>query len=279
MLSQKTIRLTPLLRSTNTNTMHIGSPLRMHLGMQMDNTSLDGLDNEIRSSLETIGQQVEIERFANKGANGYVFFGRNKILNRKVAIKYYYWGSDPRLHDEPRLLSQIESPYVIPVLNAGPVGSNWAMFQTPYCEYGDLDGMIEATTLSTHAAIDRITEVLTGLSVLHTSDLVHRDTKPGNILIGDTGCAMIGDFGSVKAVSEEGRVNSASGQSALYRPPESFSHSEYTKVSDIYQCGLVFFQLLGGHLPSKERELLDTAGRWPKTGLNVVCAWTRPLDV
>jgi serine/threonine protein kinase len=76
------------------------------------------------------------------------------------------------------------------------------------------------------------------------------------------------------------RVNSSSGQSALYRPPESFSHSEYTKISDIYQCGLVFFQLLGGHLLSEERELLDTAGRHriklAKDGFERSCASMRP---
>ena len=69
---------------------------------------------EIRESLKALSN-ITFEKQSNKGANGYLFFGRNRILNQRVAVKYYYWGGDRAEHAEPQQLAEIDSPHVIRV--------------------------------------------------------------------------------------------------------------------------------------------------------------------
>jgi serine/threonine protein kinase len=77
--------------------------------------------------------------------------------------------------------------------------------------------------------------------------MVHRDLKPGNIVV-DRGCPRIGDFGSVRSLGANGTETTASHHSVLYRPPECFATNLYSRRGDVYQVGLVTYQLLGGVL-------------------------------
>ncbi len=226
--------------------------------MNFDNLNLP---KTIKASLEGLKTDINITDHTDKGANGYVFFGDHKILDRCVAIKYYYWGKDKRLHDEPRLLSEVDSPYIMEIFDAQFVDENWAMFQTPYFELGDLDTFINEGILSIHGAINVIMDVLAGVSALHYVNLVHRDLKPANIFLADNRKALIGDFGSVKSILDDQTATLSTGYTALYRPPESFEKNQYNFQGDIYQCGIVLYQLLGGYLPCDEFKLLDQQGK------------------
>jgi serine/threonine protein kinase len=77
--------------------------------------------------------------------------------------------------------------------------------------------------------------------------MLHRDLKPANIVI-DNGRPRIADFGSVIALADGVDFVTASKHSILYRPPESFATDRYTIKGDIYQVGLLVYQLLGGYL-------------------------------
>jgi hypothetical protein len=81
----------------------------------MPTLSLDTVNvpEVIKNSLKSLESQVTFEKASIKGANGYLFFGHNQVLNRKAAIKYYYWGGDPEFHAEPQRLAQIESDNVV----------------------------------------------------------------------------------------------------------------------------------------------------------------------
>jgi serine/threonine protein kinase len=223
---------------------------------------LDGLDlpTPVRRAVEELDGEIDVQKYSVKGANGHLFFGSHRILNRQIAIKFYYWGGT-RSHDEPRLLSEIEADHVIPVLSASLVDNEWAMFQTPYYQRGDMDRLITRGSLSLHQAIDHTIEILAGVSALHAPGLVHRDLKPSNIFIDDEGRARIGDFGSVMSLPVGSVEVQGSGHTVLYRPPESFQHGTYGKPGDLYQCGIVLFQLLGGLLPSEPEIWLDRSGK------------------
>ena len=103
--------------------------------------------------------------------------------------------------------------------------------------------------------------VLNGLTHLHSRRLVHRDLKPANLLLSDTRDAQIGDFGSVRRLPEGNESVSGSGHSLLYRPPESVSSGSYGIEGDLYQVGLLFYQLLGGYLPYEEIAWLNEVQR------------------
>jgi len=215
---------------------------------------------EIRESLKSLSDIIFDSQSA-KGANGYLFFGRHRILNRRVAVKYYYWGGDRAQHAEPRQLSEIDSPHVICVEHAAVLDSNWAFFVTPFCKNGDLDELIARGPCGIADSVRLTCDVLDGLTHLHSRRLVHRDLKPANLLLNDKGEAQIGDFGSVRRLPEGNDSVPGSGHSLLYRPPESVWSGTYGVEGDVYQVGLLLYQLLGGLLPYEEVAWLNNDQR------------------
>jgi serine/threonine protein kinase len=211
----------------------------------------------IKAGLEQLKGTYSFEREGTKGANGYVFFGTNRVLKTDIALKIYYWGSDRKYHAEPQLLAHINSPNVLSVFNAGYLDGDWAYFVTPFCSGGDLDDLLAKPCLGNTRAIDLTSHILNGLTFLHQEQLVHRDIKPANVYLNDVGTAVIGDFGSIKRVPNGATVVPASSHAVLYRPPESIDHSEYGFLGDVYQAGIVLYQLLGGYLPYDEASWLS----------------------
>ena len=135
---------------------------------------------EIRDSLKRLGSKFGFTRLASKGANGYTFFGTNLVSQQEIALKYYYWGGEKGYHAEPLHLTRLQSPNIIPILDAAEVGAEWANFVTPFCSNGDLESLIAARTLGVHEAARLCAAVLDGLTYLHGERLLHRDIKPQN---------------------------------------------------------------------------------------------------
>lgn len=224
---------------------------------------IDGANapEEIKDQLKLLAQDIEFEREVTKGGNGYLFFGRNRILNTQVAVKFYYWGGQVDFHAEPNTLAYINSPNVLDVQNAGLIDGEWAYFVTPYCANGDMDDVIEKTEIGNKKAVDLTCELLMGVGSLHEKRYLHRDLKPANIYVGDDYRAIIGDFGSIKQLPEGLDSIPASSHAVLYRPPESVETNYYGFQGDIYQCGIVLYQLLGGHLPYDQVSWLSGSER------------------
>lgn len=182
-----------------------------------------------------------------RGANGYLWFAKNRISHTEVAIKFYAGEPGARRHDEPKLLAAIESPNVLPIYEARNVSDEWAYFVTPRCRGGDVDDLIGRYP-SVHDAIDVVLGISYGVSAIHAAAMVHRDLKPANIVM-DEGTPRIADFGSVRTLDSASKETSASQHSVLYRPPESFASGRYSRSGDVYQIGLIAYQLFGGELP------------------------------
>ncbi|MGC5328194.1 serine/threonine protein kinase [Brevibacillus sp. SYSU BS000544] len=202
---------------------------------------------------------IEIDGYSEKGGNGYVFFGYHKIMKKRVALKFYYYGDDA--NKEVELLAQIKHPNIIDVWDARSVGDGWAYFTTEEIRSGDLDKHIEANNIGTKKAFNIIRGLLDGVGAMHNepNNMVHRDLKPANILLDFSGNPLIADFGSVKRIPEGQSFVSGSQHAALYRPPEVYEQGSYTYSSDIYQIGMVLYQLLGGYLPYGEQDWLNQA--------------------
>lgn len=208
---------------------------------------MEDLPRELHQAIAELERDYEGFAFHPEGANGYLVFAKNRISGADVAIKFYYGAPGERRHDEPRLLASISSPNVLRIIDARNLSDEWAFFLTPRCGDGNLDALIE-TKPSAIQAIDLALGICTGASAIHASGLIHRDLKPANIVC-DGGIPLIADFGSVRQLAEGETDLPASGHSALYRPPESFETGRYGVRGDIYQVGLVTYQLLGGALP------------------------------
>lgn len=206
-----------------------------------------GFPKEIVLAIEE-HKDLEIDKYSHKGGNGYVVFGFHKLLTKRIALKFYYYGSGP--HEEVQLLSRLDSDNVVRILDARTISNGYAYFMTEEIIGGDVDNLISSPFISLRLAVEVTRGILNGVGDMHKDKnrLLHRDLKPANILIDKNYKPLIADFGSVKRIPEGQEHVSGSKHAALYRPPESY-YNEYGKKSDIYQVGLVFYQLLGGYLP------------------------------
>ena len=217
----------------------------------MPNLNIDIIDapEAVKRKLRELSRTIVFERQSRKGENSWLFFGHHMIRDQDVAAKFYDWGGDPSFHAEPRTLASIQSANVITVLEAAYVDADYAFFVTPFFSRGDLDDELRRGALGNIRALNVTRDLLYGLSFLHAQKLLHRDLKPENILLAENDTAVIGDFGSVRKIPE-GQVSvPGSGHSLAYRPPESIGTGRYGIQGDIYQAGLVMYQLLGGSLP------------------------------
>lgn len=207
----------------------------------------DSFPPEISDALKALADHYDYDEVNDRGANGYVVFGQNKVSKAHIAIKFYYGEPGARQHNEPRLLSAVRSANILDILDARLVNDEWAYFVTPRCFEGDVDDLLNVGP-SVHRAVGFALGICSGVSTLHASRMVHRDLKPANIVITD-GSPKIADFGSVRALEANSDYVTASRHSVLYRPPESFESGRYSVRGDVYQVGMVVYQLLGGSLP------------------------------
>jgi serine/threonine protein kinase len=205
------------------------------------------LPEPVREALNAY-PEFEFNTYVPKGVNGYVVLGRHRILGRRVAMKIYYY-DDTVPHDEPRLLSRVNSPYVLEIFDARAFSDEWAFFITPEASGGDLQTAMTERPFDLHRAIDICRGLLIGLSDLHCppDPLIHRDLKPENILI-DEDRPLIADFGSVRRLPDGESFVGASGHTILFRAPESFMKRECRVQSDLYQVGVIGYLLCGGEL-------------------------------
>ncbi len=221
---------------------------------------LSSLRPVLRAHVKGIAEFVA-EGVCEKGANGYLVFGHNDISGQKIAVKYYQWDGGAEFHVEPRKLAEIEHRNVLKLDYAGYVDTEWAYFITPLFQNGDLDDYIARGEVDLKKSLKFVSGVASALSELHSKSLLHRDLKPANILLANNDEAVIADFGSVQQIPEGADgVPAMGGQTLPYRPPESFG-GLYGKPGDIYQCGVVLYQLLGGRLPVDEIDWLSPKQR------------------
>ncbi|MCJ7448686.1 MAG: protein kinase family protein [Bacteroidales bacterium] len=224
----------------------------------MDLDSLN-IDDEIKDFIKS-QKDITIDKHSDSGCNGELFFGSHKIFNERVALKFYYIDKHGLSHKEPQILRQIDHKNILKILDARIIGDNYAYFLTPQIEGGDLDEYRLKTVLDTHSALEITQGILMGLTEMHKNPnrLLHRDLKPNNILIDNDKTAIIADFGSVKYIPFSQNSIVASKNSLVYRAKEVVEKGEYCFQSDIYQVGIVLFQLLNGFFPLAIIDWFDT---------------------
>lgn len=214
---------------------------------------------EVSDALRALEPHYEYVESNDRGANGYMVFGQNRVSHANVAIKFYFGEPGVRQHEEPRLLRQVQSQHVLDIHEARRVTGGWAYIITPRCFGGDIDDLLQ-TRPNVHTAVDTALGICSGASALHAVGMVHRDLKPANIVV-EAGIPRIADFGSVRAFDDGAVEVDASRHSVLYRPPESFATGRYSVRGDVYQVGLVIYQLFGGRLPYDALAYFNAADR------------------
>jgi serine/threonine-protein kinase len=179
-------------------------------------------------------------------------------LDREVAVKLLrpQFSADPgftaRFKQEARSAGGLSHPNIVSVYDYGTDGADGDQYIVMELVEGrDLSAVLsERDTLSTDDAVRVAISVASALEAAHRKGIVHRDVKPGNILITDAGDVKVTDFGIARAVAEASMtVTGTTLGSVHYFSPEQARGDEVTGASDVYALAIVLFEMLTGRRP------------------------------
>jgi Protein kinase domain len=201
-----------------------------------------------------------IERRLGRGGMGVLYLAIEPGLERRVALKLIApeAAADEvfarRFAEESKIAASIEHPNVVPIYAAGEEDG------IPYIAMRYVSGSDLGRRLAREGRVDPtpatalIAQVAAGLDAIHAAGLVHRDVKPANVLLGETGGddhAYITDFGVARNVStESGLTQTGRFVGTLdYVAPEQISGATVDARADVYALGCLLFKLLSGEVP------------------------------
>lgn len=229
-------------------------------------------------------KDITIDRYSNKGAYGELYFGTRNIIGDRVALKFYELNSEGNGHQEAQLLKKISqnNDNILPIIDARILNDKIAFYLTPEMSGGDLQNVIDSYIIPLDISVTVVRNILKGLNELHKEPnrMVHRDLKTYNILVDlKNGVeTYLADFGTIKQIQPNNSSVTASKFTILYRTPEALSNNQHSIESDIYQVGIILFQILGGYFPMKnpenwikgrEKKKFDKLENWEKQGFLV----------
>ncbi|MFD8932068.1 serine/threonine-protein kinase [Streptomyces mirabilis] len=199
----------------------------------------------------------EIQEVLGQGGFATVYRARQLAVGREVALKV-----DSRVLDSPRdrqrFLREVTAagqlsghPHVVPVYDAGVFGDNRPYMVLELCPGGSLgDRLHHQGPLSVKEARDIGVGIADAVAAAHTAGVLHRDIKPGNILINRYGGVALADFG-LAAMPRPDRELSVTREALTpaYAPPEAFHLAEPTPAGDVYSLAATVYALLRGRPP------------------------------
>ncbi|HZV00075.1 MAG TPA: serine/threonine-protein kinase [Planctomycetota bacterium] len=219
---------------------------------------------------KTFGRYA-VERLLGRGGMGAVYLARQVDLDRLVALKVIApeLARDPqivgRLQREAKSAARINSEYVVRVYDTGTVDG------VPFITMEYVKGVSAATLLakrggrlSPREATKLVLAAARGLKIAHQAGVVHRDVKPGNILIASDGHVKLADFGLARIHQREANTGSSlsiAGQilgTPDYMSPEQLDDSAVDGRADIYSLGVTWYELLTGTNPFRRGTVFST---------------------
>ena len=213
-------------------------------------------------------------------AQGVVFRARQKSLNRTVALKVIslgQWASKAHLKRfrlEAEAAASLEHPGIVPIHEVGERDGS-CYFSMKFIEGGQLDEVVRRAPMSIRHAAELIAKVARTVHYAHEHGILHRDIKPGNILLDQKGEPHLTDFGLARLVETEStmtRTLEVLGTPSYMAPEQAVgNNAAVSSVTDVYGLGAVLYQLLTGQPPfaggatyETIKLLLDTEPRQPR---------------
>src|SRR5437879_7763227 len=193
-----------------------------------------------------------------RGGEGFVYRARQKSLNRTVALKVIglgQWSSTPhlkRFRHEAEAAASLEHPQIVPIYEIGERDGS-CYFSMKFVEGGQLDEVISRAPMSPRRAAELIAKVARTVHYAHQHGILHRDIKPGNILLDTSGEPHLTDFGLARLVEVDSTVTDTEqimGTPSYMAPEQAIGHkAQLTGTTDVYGLGAVLYQLLPSHPP------------------------------
>jgi serine/threonine-protein kinase len=208
--------------------------------------------------MQTMLGKYEIRGTLGKGAMGTVYDGYDSVIDRRVAIKTMT-KPDPadseaqeelaRFRREAQAAGRLAHPNIVGVYDYGEEGDT-AYIVMEYAPGTELKKVLDKGERMPPAEAVRIMQgVLAGLQYSHERGVVHRDIKPGNIILSPDGTVKIADFGIARIESSSMTQAGTVLGTPAYMSPEQFMGQTVDARTDIYSAGVMFYQLLTGERP------------------------------
>ncbi|MDC0760430.1 Stk1 family PASTA domain-containing Ser/Thr kinase [Brevibacillus sp. AG] len=205
---------------------------------------------------QRLGGRYQIESRVGGGGMAIVYKAKDLILNRPVAVKVLrsQFGTDEdfvnRFRREAQAVASLSHPNVVGVYDVGQEGDTHYMVMEYIEGYTLKEVIIQRGALPVEEAVRIAEQICDALDHAHQNQIIHRDIKPHNIMIGKNGRVKVTDFGIARAVTSATitHTNAMLG-SVHYFSPEQARGGITGEKSDIYSLGIVLYEMVTGELP------------------------------
>lgn len=225
------------------------------------------MTNTAVQSRRVLGGRYELGPLIGEGTFGRVFRGYDRRLARPVAIKVIkpWWTEEPewaeRFEREAQLMARLGDPGIVQIHDIGH-GEDGLYYVAELVDGESLADRLKRGPLAAREALEVAAQLCRALIPAHAQRVVHRDIKPGNVLITHDGRVKVGDFGVARLA--EGTSDGPGGTvlgTPRYMAPEQARGRTPTPATDVYGAGVVLYEMLAGAPPFLERSAVELALR------------------
>ena len=221
-------------------------------------TGLDKSVVEIKLDTSFVFGDYDLLEEIGRGGQAVVYRARQKSLNRIVALKvigFGHWETTPhlkRFRHEAEAAASLEHPQIVPIYEIGESDGS-CYFSMKFVEGGQLAEVLKRESMSTRHAAELLAKIARTVHFAHQHGILHRDIKPGNILLDRQGEPHLTDFGLARLLEQESTITHSSdvlGTPSYMSPEQAAGRTkELTAATDVYSLGAVFYQMLTGEPP------------------------------
>ncbi len=234
-------------------------PVTMPTGLPQPPSSQQRVDAYLGKTLEG---RYAVEALLGEGGMGFVYLGRHKVIDKRVAIKILR--SDlaadqemtERFLNEARAASSIGNAHIVDISDFGRLADGAAFFVMEFLDGPSLSALTRnGSTVPLHRIIHIAKQIARGLAAAHGRGVVHRDLKPDNVMLiprgDDPDFVKILDFGIAKLAGEQARLTRAGSVFGTphYMSPEQAAGVPVDQRTDIYALGVILYEMVAGQVP------------------------------
>jgi len=198
----------------------------------------------------------QIVSLVGEGGMATVFKAYQASMERNVALKVLprqlaeAGDFSARFQREARLVAQLQHPHILPVFDYGQA-EGYSYIVMPFVQSGTLAGLIQKGRVSLPEVRRMITQLGDALGYAHEQNIVHRDVKPGNVLLDERNNCLLTDFGLARMTQGLDRLTSVGAVmgTPTYMSPEQASGAPLDGRSDIYSLGIILYEMITGRVP------------------------------